>query len=745
MNAPIGNLAALGFVVGPAEPETAQSPQGLSQNSGQGNGEGKAPIGACAANAQAQATLQDQQAVSNATFLQGIFGNIPEGHGIAVAHFRDYGKPNWKAEYWTATGCPDHPKENTYFCPSSLCAESRTLESFAALHVVVIDDVKPDAQLPEPTYAIETSEGNYQLGYKLTVPLTDKTLAKAIHNLLHQAKYCDANGNNPVRWIRLPVGTNTKPERNMFAHRLTHWNPGLTFQPEQLIELLRLQGQPTQAQPAQPTQAQLDQTIILPATNSAATEFVDAKTVTELRSALNAIPADNYDTWQRMGLALKPLGNIGRELWLTWSQTCLEKYNAAAAEHKWANAFNDTRSSYQAVFAEAQKRGWVNPNSNAAQVGGAAPFAGMGWAPPGFQKASPDYEKGADLLSKLRKKSATYVLEELKMKAETEVLAFGEVGSLGQFISLHALPGKGKTLITMYWVLQAIEKGIIKGENVFYLNFDDNANGFIDKTEIAAELGFNMLGPNQTSVGEVSEIIAGLCDNDSASGTVFIFDTLKKFVDVMHKAQQTEFYKLMRRYVMSGGTVVTLGHVNKNRDSNEKLIVAGTQDIADDVDALYVIDVVEGTDLTVVEVEKRKNRGIGVEVAYYSFGSVNHLEGEDATGKHVNRYKALLQTVMPLADSNSNISKGMMDRQLSMQKYQHVIEAIRVAISAGIGQQMQIVEAVNTGHGIGKNLIRKVLSAHTWTSTDNYIPGVGFLWFCSTGPNNSKNYTLTQG
>ncbi len=465
------------------------------------------------------------------------------------------------------------------------------------------------------------------------------------------------------------------------------------------------------------------------------TEQVDPKVMTELRSALFYMRADDYHTWQSMGSALRSLGEAGRGLWLEWSATS-PKFNPGKAAEKWEKLGGE-RSNYKAVFKAAQDAGWLNPNSNEAR--GAAPSASMGGS-------APDSKKGADLLSKLRNKSATNNLEELKMKAETEVLVFGEIGSLGQFISLHAFPNKGKTLITLYWVLQAIEKGIVEGENIFFLNFDDNANGFIDKTEIANELGFNMLGPNQTSVEELSEILAGLCDNNVASGTVFICDTLKKFVNVMNKEKQSEFYKLLRRYVMSGGTVLTLGHCNKNPDENGKPVVAGTQDISDDVDALYVIDVVEGANSTVVEIEKRKNRGMGVEVAYYTFGNVHGLESEDAAGKHINRYRALLNTVMPLANSTASVSKGMMDRQLSMQKYQHVIEAIRVAISAGMGQQMQIVEAVNTAHGYGKNLIRKVLSVHTWTSTDNYVAGAGFLWFCVKGPkNNSKNYTLTQG
>ena len=100
---------------------------------------------------------------------------------------------------------------------------------------------------------------------------------------------------------------------------------------------------------------------------SASTEqiSVDAKTVTELRSALIFMRSDDYDIWYRMGLALKELGDIGRGLWLDWSATS-EKFDAKKAAKKW-DGFVPRDTGYQAVFAEAQKRGWVNPASNAAQ------------------------------------------------------------------------------------------------------------------------------------------------------------------------------------------------------------------------------------------------------------------------------------------------------------------------------------------------------------------------------------------
>lgn len=90
---------------------------------------------------------------------------------------------------------------------------------------------------------------------------------------------------------------------------------------------------------------------------------VDPQTITDLRSALNFIRADDYELWIRLGIALRELGVAGRELWLTWSATS-EKFRPQDAT-KW-DTFSTDRTGYQAVFAEAQRQGWINPNSKAA-------------------------------------------------------------------------------------------------------------------------------------------------------------------------------------------------------------------------------------------------------------------------------------------------------------------------------------------------------------------------------------------
>lgn len=105
--------------------------------------------------------------------------------------------------------------------------------------------------------------------------------------------------------------------------------------------------------------------------------IVPAQTVSEIRSALAHLRADDRKLWIDMGLALKELGETGRGLWFAWSQTS-EKYDPRDASRSWDN-FKPHSTGYRAVFSAAQRMGWINPNSNAARLPNAAelPAAGV--------------------------------------------------------------------------------------------------------------------------------------------------------------------------------------------------------------------------------------------------------------------------------------------------------------------------------------------------------------------------------
>lgn len=96
---------------------------------------------------------------------------------------------------------------------------------------------------------------------------------------------------------------------------------------------------------------------------------IDPKTVSELRSALNSMRSDDRDLWIATGHALKELGELGRELWLTWSRTSV-KFDPMVAAKTW-DGLKPNRTGYQAVFAEAARGVWVNPASKAARIASA--------------------------------------------------------------------------------------------------------------------------------------------------------------------------------------------------------------------------------------------------------------------------------------------------------------------------------------------------------------------------------------
>lgn len=92
---------------------------------------------------------------------------------------------------------------------------------------------------------------------------------------------------------------------------------------------------------------------------------LDAATKRDIRSALASMRSDDRALWISIGHALRELGDIGRALWFEWSQTS-EKYDPIDAARAW-DSFKPSATSYQAVFAEAQRHGWLNPGTKEAQ------------------------------------------------------------------------------------------------------------------------------------------------------------------------------------------------------------------------------------------------------------------------------------------------------------------------------------------------------------------------------------------
>jgi hypothetical protein len=84
-------------------------------------------------------------------------------------------------------------------------------------------------------------------------------------------------------------------------------------------------------------------------------------------------------------------------------------------------------------------------------------------------------------------------------------------------------------------------------------------------------------------------VIQQLIDADQCHGVVIIIDVLKAVVDVMDKGRSSSFGKLIRRFILRGGTCIALAHTNKRRNSDGEPIYAGTSDIREDFDCAYIV------------------------------------------------------------------------------------------------------------------------------------------------------------
>jgi len=170
--------------------------------------------------------------VTNQKLLELLFGD--QWDQVLVTSFtRDPADPNAPREDWNGwpagqvLGNPNFDAGNTYFCPSLLApGQPRHVEHFRQLNVVIIDDIGTKVRLTDvekllgtgPTYVIETSPGNCQVGWKLE-PETDLAWVKGILTQLDKALGGADNLTNPVAWRRLPVGFNTK------AAQIQQWGP----------------------------------------------------------------------------------------------------------------------------------------------------------------------------------------------------------------------------------------------------------------------------------------------------------------------------------------------------------------------------------------------------------------------------------------------------------------------------------------------------------------------------------------
>jgi hypothetical protein len=197
--------------------------------------------------------------VTNAEFMRAVFAALPEGAVPAICSIA--GDPQgggWVAEPARNVDAQCPAGRNNYFNCSSFMPDADGAiaaknENFAAYHALVLDDVgtKVNAERltgVEPSWTLETSEGNSQIGFILAEPLRDVQQVDRLQSAVVAAELCDPGAKGKARWMRLSNAINGKPKHSVagfpFRCRLKQWSPSRTFTIEELADALGLDLSP---------------------------------------------------------------------------------------------------------------------------------------------------------------------------------------------------------------------------------------------------------------------------------------------------------------------------------------------------------------------------------------------------------------------------------------------------------------------------------------------------------------------
>ena len=185
-------------------------------------------------------TNAQQIEVSNKDFLGAVFQNRNEEEVVWIAGFA-----NWDDEQWGGHRCkvetvPAMRERNAYFSVAAFnrSAKSRTKPTLSSIHCLVLDDATEVPDL-EPTWILQTSRNSRQIGYRLSVPLTDYVAYDKVLGKLKGLASVDKSGNGAVRYMRLPEGMNNKPKYGeVYQCHLTHWKPDRAYTLQDLEKAL---------------------------------------------------------------------------------------------------------------------------------------------------------------------------------------------------------------------------------------------------------------------------------------------------------------------------------------------------------------------------------------------------------------------------------------------------------------------------------------------------------------------------
>jgi len=205
-------------------------------------------------------------------------------------------------------------------------------------------------------------------------------------------------------------------------------------------------------------------------------------------------------------------------------------------------------------------------------------------------------QNGSSALSRLMSASVNGRIEELEERLAQERDVIPGMITTGTVTLVYAPSGAGKTVWILGNLFQSIRNNLIRGSDVIYFNEDDGAKGVLQKAKMGKRHGMNMItlansvDPNLRKTDDALRMLDQIRIEGEANGKIVICDTLKKFAPVLNKGDMRDVLHVFREFAAAGGTVILLGHCNKHRSMDGRLIYEGVGDLKSDVDNMFGLD-----------------------------------------------------------------------------------------------------------------------------------------------------------
>lgn len=202
----------------------------------------------------------------------------------------------------------------------------------------------------------------------------------------------------------------------------------------------------------------------------------------------------------------------------------------------------------------------------------------------------------ASSMARLRNAAVNDRIEEIEKRLAKERDVIPGMITTGTVTLVYAPSGAGKTVWILGNLFQSIRNNLIRGSDVIYFNEDDGAKGVLQKAKLGDRHGMTMVtlanspDPQLRNTADALRLLDLIRIEGEADGKIVVCDTLKKFAPVLNKGDMREILHVFREFAAAGGTVILLGHCNKHRTMDGRLVYEGVGDLKSDVDNMFGLD-----------------------------------------------------------------------------------------------------------------------------------------------------------